>query len=129
MYKISLIISRLLVGGWIIIKKAFTKSFMVACFCFATYKRHLTCLQYANFRVIQNIIAAANQISDEYKLSIKSNPALLHFIVVTQPLWLGINKVPTPDFDLDGKLDSKSFKWDKLTSHKWIPTWIISYPH
>ena len=59
---------------------------MVACFCFATYKRHLTCLQYANFRVIQNIIAAANQISDEYKLSIKSNPALLHFIVVTQPL-------------------------------------------
>ena len=78
---------------------------------------------------IQYIIAAADHISDENKLSIKSNLAVQHIIVVTQPLWLGINKVPTPDFDLDGKLDSKSFKWDKLTSHKWIPTWIISYPH
>ena len=78
---------------------------------------------------IQYIIAAADHISDENKLSIKTNLAVQHIIVVTQPLWLGIKKVPTPDFDFDGKLDSKSFKWDKMTSHKWIATWITSHPH
>ena len=78
---------------------------------------------------IQYIIAAANQISDENKLWIKNNPVVLHIIVVTQPLWLGINKVPTPDFDFDIKLASKSYKWDKLTSHKWMATWVTSHPH